>query len=100
MTVVGSVAVLLEGLVSSSLDETEAVFVRIPLALIDTATFNVTVADAPLARLPSDTVTVPLFSLTVPCEAEPEVNVTPEGSRSDTTTPVAADGPLFVTLSV
>jgi hypothetical protein len=78
-----------------------ALFVIVPAAV--GVTVIVIVTDAPLARLPRLQVTVPLAWLHVPADAPVHVaapNVTPAGSVSVTTTPVAAPGPLFVAVTV
>ncbi len=59
----------------------------------------VIVAEAPLASVPSEQTTVDV-PLQLPCDGVAEVKVTPAGSASVTTTLLAGEGPLFVTLIV
>jgi len=76
---------------SGSLPETRARFVRVPAAA--GVTTIVTFASAPCRIVPSAHVTGadPLHE---PCEVLAETSVTPAGSVSARTTPVAAVGPL------
>lgn len=56
------------------------------------------VAVAPGAKVPTLAVTVPALLLTVPWEAVAELKVIALGNTSVTTTLVAVDGPLLVTV--
>ena len=60
----------------------------------------VTDALAPLLMVPRLHVTVPDASLQLPWLEKAEPKVTLAGSVSDSTTPVAWDGPLLVTVTV
>src|SRR5205814_887327 len=96
-TTTEAVAVLLAVFVSASLPTTVAVLLIEPL--VDAVVTIVIVTDAPFARLPRlQLTTAP--PVQVPCELVTETNVIPAGSGSATLTPVAASGPLFVTVSV
>ena len=98
--VVGSVSVLFAGLESVSVTVTVAVLDNDPRAVGLTVPTRVIVAEAPLASVPTLAVTVPFDWLTVPRLEDPETNVRLAGKGSLTVTPVAVDGPLFVTTSV
>jgi hypothetical protein len=93
--VVEAVAELLALFPSACAAETEAVFTTVPIP--GGITLIVTRALPPAAKLPTDAVTVPPENPVLPCEAEAETKLTPGGSVSETTTPVAAAGPLFIT---
>ena len=90
---VGSVAELFSRFGSGVVADTVAVFdVLVSVLLAGIETVITIVADAPLTRLP--TVHTP------PTYAPPESSDTYDtsgGNRSETETPVASDGPLFVT---
>ena len=73
-------------------------FVIVP-ALVGVTTI-VTVACAPAASAPMAQVTVPEASLQLSPLETAEPKVTFRGSVSETVTPAAALGPLFVTVSV
>ena len=92
---VTTVGVLLEGLVSRTLEETVAVFVNVPVIVGTTA--MVTVATEVSASEPRLQETTPPILVHVPWLADAEVNVRLAGSASVTVTLVAVDGPLFVT---
>src|SRR5438309_1261278 len=92
LTCVVADAVLLAVLGSGSLPVTVAVFVMLP-GVTDVVTLMVIVALAPLARLPTEQVTVPEALVQVPWLEVAETKVTPAGRVSVTVTPVAADGP-------
>ena len=79
---------------------TDAVFVIVPL--VGDLTTIVTVAELPLAMPPSVQVTVPLDGLAVQDPAVVVAEAKPAflGSWSVMVTPVAAEGPLFVTTIV
>jgi len=101
MTVVVAVAVLL--LVFGSGGDvalTEAVFVIVPL--VGDLTTMVIVAELPLAMLPSEQVTSDLDGLAVhdPAVVVAEANPAFLGSWSFIVTPVAEEGPLFLTTIV
>ncbi len=75
--------------------------VNVPVAVPLTAAITVIVALAPEASDAIVAVTVFAALVTVPPPvAVPEVNVRPAGSGSVTTTLVAVEGPLFVTVMV
>jgi hypothetical protein len=97
-TVVPCVALLLAATGSLVLELTLAEFERLPAAVGVTAI--ATVAEPPLAIVPSGHVTTPVATEHVPCDGVAEPNVTPAGSGSLTETPWASDGPAFVTVSV
>ena len=102
MTVVCAVAVLLalDGS-PGEVDETVTVFVTVPFAV--GTTMIVTVADAPAARLPSAHVSVWFFDVgevQVPCVVLTPRNETFAGIGSLNDTPLAPDGPRFVTGTV
>jgi hypothetical protein len=86
---------LLAVFASAVVDETEATFRMGPVEF--TVTVIVTVAVAPLARVPRLQVTVPELSVQ---PAEDEEYVTPEGRESVTVTSAAESGPLFRTVIV
>ena len=77
---------------------------EVAVALLVTGVVTVTVARrvsvsiAPFARLP--TVQSPVPKLYEPAEAIADWNARPAGNRSATATPVAASGPLLVTVTV
>ena len=71
---------------------TLAKLVSVPLA--GAVTVNVTLLTTPFARLPKFHVTMPLFVVPPPVAL---TNATPTGSVSVTMTPLALDGPKFVT---
>jgi hypothetical protein len=101
VTVVVAVAVLL--LVFGSGGDvalTVAVFVTVPL--VGDLTTIVIVAELPLAMLPSAQVTIALDGLAVqePVVVDAEANPAFLGSWSFMVTPLAAEGPLFVTTIV
>src|SRR5256885_11368529 len=99
--VVVAVAVLFVRLGSAVTAETEAVFVRVPLAAGETVTTMSIVALAPPGKIPSAQLIV-----AVP-EPDPvlgvaDTSLTPAGRGSVTVTPLVVDGPeetpLFVTV--
>ena len=91
-------AVLFRVFGSVSLPLTVAVLVILfPFRAAGAFTTIVTVALAPLARLPIEQVTFP-EALVQPDEAE--TKVTPAGRESVAVTPVAGLGPLFFTVTV
>ena len=101
MTVVVAVALLL--LVFGSGGDvalTEAVFVIVPL--VGDLTTIVIVAELPLATVPSAQLTIDLDGLAVhdPAVVVAEANPAFFGSWSFIVTPLAAEGPLFVTTIV
>ena len=99
--VVVAVAVLFAGLGSAVTAETEAVFVRLPLAAGETVTTMSIVALAPPGKMPSAQliVVVPEHD---PLLGVADTSVTPAGRESVTVTPLVVDGPeetpLFVTV--
>ena len=97
ITAVVAVALLFALLGSLGEPVTEAVLVKVPVAV--GVTLIVTVAEAPLLRLPSAHVMAG-FKLQVPWLGAIDTNVTLAGSVSETVTPVAIDGPPLVTLMV
>src|SRR3989338_4733053 len=99
-TVVLAEALLLPDAGSGSPPAMLAVFVIVPVTV--GVTTIVIVTDAAFARPPMLHVTVPLAWLHVPVDAPVHAalpNVTPAGSVSVTTTPVALLGPLFVAVT-
>jgi hypothetical protein len=62
-------------------------------------TVIVTVALTPEVSVPSEQFTT-LVPVHDPCVATAEMNVRPAGSGSESTTPLAASGPAFATVSV
>lgn len=91
------------------LDEFESVSAAVTVAvllrdcgvmLLGTLVTIVIVAEAPEASVPTLAVTVPALFDTVPCEAEAELKLIELGKTSVTTTFVALDGPLLVTVTV
>ncbi len=97
-TVVVAVAELLARLGSNSLAATLAVFVTDGAAAACARTTTVAVAVAPLARVPTLQVIVPPAIEQVPWEPLAETRVKVAGGVSLTVTPVAAFGPLLVTV--
>ena len=77
-----------------------AVLVIVPVVDGATVTITVVVAAAPSAMLPRSTVNTPLAKLSVPWLGVAETKVTPVGRVSVMVTPVAAEGPLLVVVSV
>ena len=92
-TVVLSTAVLLAGSGSETPLDTVAELLRVPAA-VGMITI-VTVADEALVKVPRLQMTIPV-PLHVPWLKVEEVNVTPPGKVSVTSTPVAVSGPLLV----
>ena len=92
-----AVAVVLAGLLSVCVPVTVAVLEIVPRAVGATVTNKVTVALAPLAKVPIEPVTVPELLVTVPTVDVPLTKVSVEGNTSVTVTPVAVDGPALVT---
>jgi len=89
-------ALLLAGLGSAVPDVAEAVLVNEPL--VGAVTVTVKVVEAPLARLAmAGKVTMPLLLIPPP---EAETKVTAAGKLSITTTLLAVEGPLLVTVMV
>lgn len=110
----GSAVVVLDGAscpvtivaaAAASLSETGSVVVEATIAVLDSepttvgVTTIVIVAPAPLARSPIAQVTI-VVPLHEPTDELAETNDTPAGNGSETVTPEAASGPLFVTASV
>jgi hypothetical protein len=83
---------------SATVDVTEALFEIVPLVAV-TSVCREMVAFDPLLIVPRLQVTV-VVPLQVPCDGVAEMSCRPAGSVSVTTTPVAADGPAFVTVIV
>jgi hypothetical protein len=98
LTVVLAVAVLFAVFGSNSLLFTLALLV-ITSTTVGLTTI-LTVAVAPLARFPTLQVTVPPDRVQLPWLGVAETKATLEGNVSVTSTPVASDGPLLVTVSV
>src|SRR5947209_6544742 len=96
VTVVDVLAVLLPGLGSGSLAVTLAVLLSVPASV--GVTTIVTLALLSNARFPRLQATVPLACAQVPWVDVAETNLTPAGNVSVSVTPVAAEGPLFVTV--
>ena len=94
-TVVEADALLFAEFGSDSFAEALAVSVSVPVAEVLTAI--ATEALEPLANVPRLQVTEPLQ---VPWLGVEEINVTPEGRESERVTPVAGEGPLFITIIV
>ena len=67
---------------------------------VEAFTLMVTITTAPTLRFPSAQLTVPPLCVQVPCVVETFAKVTSVGNGSETVTPVATAGPLFVTCSV
>jgi hypothetical protein len=78
---------------------TEAVFVSVFGASFSTVTTILTVALAPLGRIPRSHLTV-LVPEQLPMLGVAETNVTPDGKRSVTDTPLVVAGPVEVPLFV
>ena len=100
--VVVTVALLLAEFGSELVDVTVAVFTICGFPLVLTLTVNVRVTLAPLLKLPT-------FQVTVPPEptagalvgvGDALTKVVPCGTASVTTTPLAAQGPVFATVIV
>src|SRR5580698_8979482 len=80
---------------------TVAVFATaVPAANTLAVTLIVITTLLPLVIEPIVQFTVPLVCVQVPCVLVAEINVTCDGSGSDTVTPCAVAGPSFVTCSV
>src|SRR5579872_3699520 len=79
VTVTVAVALLLEGLGSAVADDTVAVFVTVPVT--DTVVTAVTVAAAPVARVPSEQLRPEAF-VQEPWVAAADTSVSPAGSGS------------------
>ena len=94
LMVVVAEELLFDAFGSVVVEETVAVLVTLPLVAGAAVNVVVIVTDEPAARFPivqgNAVVHAPLF----------EVKVMPAGVGSLTTTPVALDGPLFVTVIV
>ena len=97
VTVVTAVAVL--SLVSGSVSFPMTIVVLLTPPAAVGATTIVTVVLAPLVKSPRLQVTV-LVPLQVPWLGVAETKLTPGGKVSVITTPVAASGPLFMTVMV
>jgi len=97
-TVVVALAELFAGVGSVTALVTLTDAFTVPLAVVVTITVAVTVAT--LAIVPMVQVIVPAASVHVPCVAVPETNVTFAGTGTVAVTPVAGDGPAFVTVTV
>src|ERR1039458_8728669 len=92
-------AVLLAGLMSSSLAETGTEFRRDPAR--DGVVRMMTFAALPAGRLPRSQITWPPSVLVrLPCESEAETKLTPVSNGLASTTPVAASGPELVIMMV
>ena len=79
---------------SDSVALAEAVLLSCP---VDWGTTRIlSIAELPTPILPKSQVTI-VVPEHVPCVALTETKVTPAGKASETITPVAGDGPLFVT---
>jgi hypothetical protein len=102
VTVVVTVALLLVALGSGSVPVTVTVLVRVVEALGVTVTLRVTVVEAAGARVPTAQVTRPATALTAQpgLEAGERLKVVPTGRGAVSVTPVAAEGPLLVTVTV
>jgi hypothetical protein len=74
---------------------TMAVLVNVPLA--GAITFKVKLLVVPAIIVPNDQLTIPALFVPLPLAL---TNVTPTGKLSVTTTPLADDGPAFVTVIV
>jgi hypothetical protein len=82
-------------------DETVAVFDTKDAELnVEAFTLMVMITRPPTLTEPRLHVTVPVVCVQVPCVVDEDVYVTAEGNGSETVTPVATAGPLFVTCSV
>src|SRR4051794_1242904 len=100
VTVVVTLAALFVGIRSDAVLVTAAAFMIEGDAAEDGFTTIVTVAVAPEIRVPRLAVTVPLACVgVVPSDDEAETKVALVGSTSLSDTPVAALGPLLVTVS-
>ncbi len=97
VTVVLWLAVLLAGTGSGVVDDAVAVSVISPSIVV--VTMMATVTAAPLAIVPTGHDTTPAACEQLPWLGTAETNVTEPGSVSVTTTPVASDGPRFVTVT-
>jgi hypothetical protein len=97
VTVVSCDALLLALFESGVSEDTDAVFVIVPVSVGRTTI--VTVADAPFARSPSAHVTV-VVPEQLPWLAVNDLALNPAGSVSVTVTALDVFGPLFVTVSV
>ncbi len=73
-------------------EATLAVLFSVPL--VGAVTVTVTLLTAPLANVPKDQFITPLLLTPLPLA---ETKITPAGNVSVTTTPLAAEGPKFVT---
>src|SRR5439155_12150862 len=97
VTTVCSRSTLLLGLVSVSARDTLAVFVKVPMAVVPTT--MITVALAPLAKLPRSQ-TMILVPVQLPALGVAETKVTAPGNVSVNSTSVAISGPLLVIVIV
>ena len=97
-TFVGSAAVLLPGVESGSFPVTVALFVNVPVVVGVTEIFMP--ALEPLATPPRLHVNVGLENEQLPWLGAALLNVMLAGKLSVTVTPVAADGPLLLTVSI
>ena len=79
---------------------TLAVLVKVPVTEGSTLTTVATVATAPFNTVPNAQVTTPPASLQVPWLGVAEIKLTSAGNGSVSVTPVASEGPLFVTVMV
>jgi len=98
-TSVSSLALLFPGIGSLVVALTVTLFVIVP-DVPGAVTVNVIAGPAPTANIARVHVTTPAASLHVHPVPEADTYVTPAGSVSSTLTPLAVDGPLFVTLNV
>jgi len=98
-TSVSSLALLLPGTGSLVVALTVTLFVIVP-DVPGAVTVTVIAGAAPTANVARLHVTTPAASLHVHPVPEADTYVTPAGSVSSTLTPLAVDGPLFVTLNV
>jgi len=98
-TSVSSLALLFPGTGSLVVALTVTLFVIVP-DVPGAVTVNVIAGPAPTANIARVHVTTPAASLHVHPVPEADTYVTPAGSVSSTLTPLAVDGPLFVTLNV
>ena len=96
--VTGAVEELFPGVESVVALVTVAVLLKVP-GVDGAVTIKVIVAVDPLFIVPRAQLTA-VVPLHVPCEGVAETKVVPVGIVSATTTLVAADGPLFVTVMV
>jgi len=91
-------ALLLDGIGSSSLRVTEVVFVSTPLVSLGTSTVTLTTVHPPAGAVPRSQVTTPAASVQVGAPGTEPANTTPSGKVLLRVTPVASRVPLFTTL--